>query len=194
MSRLVSTIAFVLLVGLSGSAWADWQIDPAHSRVGFSVRHMMVSNTKGEFTKFSGVVQLDDKQLQKSQVTFELEAASVDTRDAKRDEHLRSPDFFDVAKHPKITFASTRIQKAGKNKYKVTGNLSLHGVTKPVTVDVVLSDPVKSPWGFRVRGVKVEGEIDRKAFGITWNKALDAGGFAVGDTVSIDIDLELKEG
>lgn len=179
------------LLALSSPALADsWKVDPTHSSVTFGVSHMMISKVRGEFTKFEGSVDIDEKNLAKSSVKFEVELASVDTGDKKRDGHLTSPDFFDVAKHPKMTFVSTKIQKAGK-KFKVTGDLTLHGVTKPVTVMVELTKPVNTPFGTVARGASVEGEIDRTDFGITWNKSMDAGGIVVGEDVDIDISLEL---
>lgn len=181
----------IALVLTAGSAAADtWKVDPSHSDVGFSVRHMMISNTKGEFKKVDGSADIDEKNLTKSQVKMEIDVASIDTDDEKRDQHLVSPDFFDAAKYPKITFESTKITKAGKG-FKVTGNLTMHGVTKPVTLSATLSPVVKSPYGTMNRGVSVTGSVNRKDFGMTWNKALDAGGVAVGDEVKLDVELEL---
>lgn len=170
---------------------ATYDLDVSHSRVSFSVRHMMVSNTRGQFGKFSGTVFLDEKDLKASNVTVEIDTASIDTTDAKRDEHLKSPDFFDVKKFPKMTFKSTSVERAGGG-FKVVGNLTIKDVTKPVTLNV---DPIakesKDPWGMLRRGTHATAKIDRKEFGLTWNKALETGGVAVGDEVTLDLEIEL---
>jgi polyisoprenoid-binding protein YceI len=170
----------------------EWAIDAAHTHVGFSVPHMVVSEVEGEFKTFSGKVLLDEKDLQKSRLEFSAEVASIDTGVADRDKHLKSPDFFDAAKYPQISFQSTKIVKAGKG-YKVTGNLTMRGVTKQVTLDATLSDAVQSPWGKQVRAAKVSGKISRQDFGVSWNKALDKGGVVVGDEVTIVVKLELNK-
>lgn len=170
----------------------EWAVDASHARVGFSVAHMVVSETEGEFKKFSGKVLLDEANLTKSTVEFNVDVASINTDNADRDKHLTSPDFFDAAKFPQITFKSTKIVKAGKG-YKVTGDLTMHGVTKPVTLDVTLSDAITNPWGKQVRGVKVSGKIKREDFGVSWNKSLDKGGVVVGNEVTLDIKLELNK-
>lgn len=169
---------------------APWTIDPAHTKVGFTVDHMVVSEVDGQFNKFSGKVLLDEKNLTKSQVEFTIEAASIDTDNADRDKHLKGPDFFDVQKHPQLKFVSKKIWKAVKG-YKVKGDLTIRGVTKEVTLDASVSEPIKSPWGKLVRGVKVSGKINRQDFGMTWNKALDVGGLALGDEVEIEVKSEL---
>ena len=171
-----------------------WDIDPAHSTVEFSVRHMMVTTVKGQFQKVKGTVELDEKDPSKSTVEVSIETASIDTREAKRDAHLKSPDFFDAAKFPTLTFKSTKIEKAGKGKFKLTGDLSMHGITKSVVLAVEgPSASIKDPYGRTVRGVMATGKLDRKDWGMTWNKALDSGGFVVSDEVKLDINAELAE-
>lgn len=187
--------AAVLGSSFAASAYAEtaeWAIDASHSRVGFSVPHMVVSDLEGRFKTVTGKVALDEADLTKSTVEIEIDANSIDTEDAERDKHLKSPDFFDTAKHPKITFKATSIKKAGK-AFKVAGNLTMRGVTKPVTLDVELSKEVKNPWGKLVRAAKVKGKLNRQDFGVSWNKALDVGGVVVGDDVTIDIQLELNK-
>jgi polyisoprenoid-binding protein YceI len=158
--------------------------------VSFKVRHMMVSNVQGGFTKFSGTLNLDDKDVTKSTLSVDIDVASVDTRNPKRDEHLKSADFFDVAKFPKMTFKSTKVEKQG-DKYLATGDLTLHGVTKPVTLTVTnVTGEVKDAFGAIRRGAQATGKINRKDFGLTWNKALEAGGVAVGEDVSLDLEVE----
>lgn len=188
---LVAAVALLT----SGSAFAaDYTIDPSHSSVGFSIRHMMVSNVRGEFQKFQGEVSIDDKDLTRTKVDVTIDAASINTRDAKRDEHLRSPDFFDTAKYPTITFKSKKVAKAGKGKLKITGDLTMHGVTKPVVLDVEgPTAAVKNPWGKMVRGATATATINRKDFGLGWNQALETGGVLVGEEVKIELEVELVE-
>jgi polyisoprenoid-binding protein YceI len=171
----------------------EWVLDGSHSRVGFSVSHMVVSSVTGRFKQYTGTVALDEANPTKSQVDITIKAESIDTDDAKRDEHLRSPDFFDVKKFPTITFKSTKITKAGASKYKLTGDLTIHGVTKAETLDAVLSESIQNPWGKRVRSVKLTGKIKRSDFGLKWNKSLDKGGVVVGDEVNLDIVVEINK-
>ena len=169
----------------------EWTIDNSHTSVGFTVPHMVVSEVDGHFKQYKGQALLDEKNLQNSQVSFSIDAASVDTGDVKRDEHLRSPEFFDAAKFPQLTFKSTKITKAGSS-YKLQGDLTIHGITKNVTLTANVSDSVANPWGKLVRAVKITGKIKRADFGLNWNKALDKGGFVVGDTVDLNLKLELN--
>jgi polyisoprenoid-binding protein YceI len=172
---------------------APWDIDAAHTAAQFAVKHMMVSTVRGEFQNVTGTVDIDDKDITKSRVDVTIDAASINTRVQKRDDHLRSPDLFDVQNHPKLTFKSTKVEKAKDGKLLVTGDLSIRGVTKPVTLTVTsLSQPAKNPWGGVVRGVTATGRINRKDFGLTWNKALESGGLLVGDDIDLQIDAELN--
>jgi polyisoprenoid-binding protein YceI len=186
------SLAASLFASSAFAETTEWALDPAHSRVGFSVPHLMVSEVEGEFTKYAGKVALDEADLTKSQVEFTAEVASIDTENAERDKHLKSPDFFDAAKFPQLTFKSTKITKAGKG-YKLKGQLTIHGVTKDVTLDATVSQAIKNPWGKQVRAVKITGKIKRSDFGLTWNKALDQGGVVVGDEVTLDIKSELNK-
>lgn len=191
---LASVLAVGGLVGGGVAQASEWTVDSSHSTAQFTVRHMMVTDVRGTFNKVDGVVNLDEKDATKSTVNIDLDVASIDTRDAKRDEHLKSPDFFDGAKNPKITFKSTAIKRAGKGKFKVTGDLTMKGVTKSETFDVVgPTNAIKNPWGMVVRGVSVSGKVNRKDYGVNWNKALDGGGLVVGDEVKILVDIELVE-
>jgi polyisoprenoid-binding protein YceI len=193
-SFLASAFASVLALGATTALASDWDVDAAHSRVGFGVRHMMVSTVHGAFTAFSGGVALDDKDVTKSKVHIEIDAASVDTGNAKRDEHLKSADFFDSAKFPKITFDSTKIEKKSADALDVTGNLTIKNVTKPVVLSVVgLTGEVKDPWGGTRRGATATTKINRKDFGLGWNKALETGGVVVGDDVTIELEVELSK-
>lgn len=168
-----------------------WQIDPAHSAAHFSVRHLMVSTVRGQFRRVTGTVALDEIDLTRSRIEVEIDAASVSTSDDKRDTHLRSSDFFDVEKFPTLSFRSTRIEKAGEG-FTVVGDLTLHGVTRPVTLAVeALSAPMKNPYGSLVRGVSATGKLNRKDWGLGWNAVLETGGVLVGDEVKLQIDAEL---
>lgn len=173
---------------------STWDIDPAHSTVEFSVRHMMVSTVKGLFGKVNGTLVLDDKDVAKSSVQVTIDLGSVNTHEPKRDAHLKSPDFFDVAKYPTATFKSTKVQIVGKGKLKVTGDLDLHGVRKPVVLHVEgPTDAFKTPFGTTVRGVHATAKVDRKDFNIGWNKVLDNGGVLVGNDVSLDLNVEFTQ-
>jgi polyisoprenoid-binding protein YceI len=187
--------AALALVLVPGFAFAStWKIDPAHSSAGFSVSHLVVSEVDGHFGKTEGTVVIDDKNITKSSVEATIDASTIDTREPKRDAHLKSPDFFDVAKYPTITFKSTKVQKAGKDKYKVTGDLTLHGVTKPVVLDVTApAKTVKDPWGNTKRGAKATTVINRRDFGLTWDNKLQDGSAVVGNEVTVTLNLELNE-
>ena len=189
---LVSTILFGALGASSVALASDWDIDAGHSRVGFGVRHMMVSTVHGTFAKYTGSVALDDKDITKSTTHLEIDATSVNTGDAKRDEHLKSPDFFDTAKFPKITFDSTKIEKRGADGLAITGNLTIKNVTKPVVLNVTgLTGEAKDPWGGTRRGATASAKINRKDFGLTWNKGLETGGVLVGEDVNLELEVEL---
>ncbi len=186
-----SAIALAIVVVLPVLARADtWQIDPAHTNVEFTVRHMMISNVKGQFQKTAGTITADGSDARSAQIDATIDASSVDTRVEKRDMHLKSPDFLDVAKYPTITFKSTKVEAEGPNKWKVTGDLTLHGVTKPVVLDVEGSGPPIQVMGNTRAGASATAKINRSDFGLTWNKALEAGGVMVGDEVAISIDVE----
>ncbi len=185
-------LATSLLASQVSAEVSAWAIDAAHAHVGFSATHMVVSEVDGQFNKFSSQIALDEKDLTKSTVEFSAEVASIDTGNADRDKHLRGPDFFDAEKNPTITFKSESIKRAGKG-YKVTGSLTMRGVTKKVTLDATVSEAIENPWGKWVRGVKIKGKVKRQDFGVSWNKALDKGGVVVGDEVAINVKLELQK-
>ena len=168
---------------------AEYSIDPAHSNVGFSVRHI-VSNVKGQFNDFSGNFIYDAKAPEKSSVEAVIQTKSINTNNDKRDGHLKSPDFFDVEKIPTMTFKSTAVKSAGPRKLEVAGLLTLHGISKPVTLSVEGGDVAKDPWGGTRTGFTATTTINRKDYGMTWNKTLDNGGLLVGDEVKIDIEVE----
>jgi polyisoprenoid-binding protein YceI len=183
----------IALVAALIAAPVTLQADPAHSSASFTVKHMMVSNVRGGFSKLSSTLVWDKEDPSKSSVEAKIDAASVDTQNEKRDGHLKSPDFFDTARCPDITFKSNKIEKAG-DKYKVTGDLTMHCVTKPVTLDAEFTGPVKSPFGpFNSYGVSATGTLNRKDFGLVWNKALESGGMVVSEDVKLDLELEYSD-
>ncbi len=170
----------------------QWQIDPAHSAAHFSVRHLMISNVRGEFTKLIGSALIDPADPTKSSVEVTIEAASINTREPQRDVHLRSADFFDVANFPTLSFRSKRAESAGADNLKLTGDLTIRGATKEVTFDVEGPTPaIKDPWGNMRAGVTASTKIDRKAFGMVFNAFTETGGLVVGDEVKITIEAEL---
>ena len=170
---------------------AKWIIDPDHSVAGFAVRHMMISNVRGQFNKISGVVLFDPPDLDHLSVEAEIDAEGIYTGIQKRDEHLRSPDFFDVTRYPKIVFKSTKAEAGGGNRCKVTGNLTIRDVTRPVTFEVEYSGPVKDPFdeGGTSIGFSASTEINREDFGVLWNAPME-GGVIVGKEVRITLDVE----
>lgn len=169
-----------------------WTIDPAHSAAHLSVRHLMISNVRGEFTNIGGSAIIDAIDPSKSSVEVSIDAASINTREPRRDAHLRSPDFLDVEKYPKITFRSTRVEKIEPEHLKVTGELTIHGVTKEVTLDIEgPTPPVKDPWGNIRAGITGTTKINRKDFGLVWNALTEGGGLVVGEEVKITIEAEL---
>jgi polyisoprenoid-binding protein YceI len=166
-----------------------YEIDPAHSQATFSVRHMMIATVKGQFKVISGSLHIDEENPKNSWVDAQADAASIDTRDANRDGHLRSPDFFDAEKYPVINFKSTDVEHVGGNDYKVTGDLTMHGITNSVVFDAEYQGTGKDPWGNQRAALAAKAKINRKDWGLNWNQGLEAGGVLVSDEVKIEIDL-----
>jgi len=169
-----------------------WKIDSAHSEVGFAVRHMMISTVRGKFNKVDAEVSLDPTQLEQAKVTARIDAASIDTSEEKRDGHLRSPDFFDVAQYPTLTFTSTKVTRSGDD-VAVTGNLKIKDQEHAVTLKGEVTGPSKDPWGNTRVGFSLSGEIDREQFGLTWNQALEAGGVLVAKKVKLVLEVQLVQ-
>jgi polyisoprenoid-binding protein YceI len=167
-----------------------WQIDPAHSLVEFSVRHMMISTVKGRFTAVGGTILDIADDPGRSSVRAEIDAASITTGDSKRDEHLRSADFFDVERYPTITFTSTRVEPRDEDRFRLIGELTLHGQTRQVELDATLNGRGTNPWGQEVAGFTAEAKLNRKDFGLNWNVALEAGGVLVGDQLKVQLEIE----
>ena len=172
------------------STRTTWKIDPTHSHVEFAVRHLMISSVKGRFGVVEGTVVTDEGNPSAADVTVTIDTATIDTREAQRDAHLKSADFFDVEKFPTLTFRGTGVSGAG-DQFTLTGDLTLHGVTRAVTLDVTAEGRGKDPWGGDRAGYSATGKIKRSDFGLTWNQVLEAGGIAVGDEIKISLDVEL---
>ena len=170
-----------------------WNIDPTHSQVAFSVKHMMISTVRGQFKVISGQVHIDEQNAANSWVEAEADAASIDTRDERRDGHLRSPDFFEAEKYPKIAFKSSKVEHVEGDKYRVTGNLTMHGVTKEETFNAEYSGQLKDPYGMQRAAISVTGAVNRKDYGLNWNQALESGGVLVSDKVNIEIDIAVVQ-
>jgi len=182
---------FALSLTLSSLALAStWDFDAAHTSANFVVKHLMISNVNGKLGTVSGAVELDEKDLTKSTVAVSVDVAGLETQNQKRNDHLRSKDFFDVEKFPTITFKSTKVEAGKDGALTVTGDLTMHGVTKPVTLEGALTKAITDPWGNSRRGASFSGKLDRKAWGISWGKVTDVGA-VVGDEVKLDIQAEI---
>jgi polyisoprenoid-binding protein YceI len=195
LTRAISVTALAVVVSLpAAAATSTWQIDPNHSAAQFAVRHLAISTVRGAFTKVSGTVQFDDRDISKSSVEVTIDAASVDTRVPHRDKDLCSDHFFEVEKYPTLTFKSTKVEQVETGKLKVTGDLTIHGVTKQVVLDVEgPTAPVKDPWGNQRAAATATTKINRQDFGVKWNAKMDNGGWVVGDDVAITIDVEMVQ-
>ena len=195
MKKLIIPIAALLTI--TTTAQTNWKLDASHSKLGFAITHMMVSETEGKFKIFEGSVNSkSDMDFTDAKIDFVADVASINTEDEKRDGHLKSPDFFDVEKYPKITFKSTSMKPSGKGStsYVLEGDLTMHGVTKKVKFTAIgASKTVKDPYGNIKNGFKVTGVISRKDFGLVWNSVLEAGGVAVSEEVRLDINIEITK-
>ncbi len=169
----------------------SWQIDPAHTHIEFSVRHLMITNVRGQFDRFGGTVEFDEQNPAQTRVNVQIEAASINTKAADRDNHLRSADFLDAANHPYLTFVNKNVALTDKSHARLTGDLTIRGVTKPVVLDVEYVGSIKNPWGMTSAGFNARTRINRKDWGLEWNVALETGGMLVGDDITISIEVEL---
>jgi polyisoprenoid-binding protein YceI len=169
----------------------SWQLDKSHSSINFSVRHMMISTARGRFEEFDGTFEVNEANPGQSKIEVQIQAASINTKEAQRDGHLKSPDFFDVEKYPVITFNSKRVEKVGGQNVRLVGDLTIKDITKEVALDVEYAGQAKSPFGTINAGFTAQTKINRKDWGLTWNVALETGGMLVGEEVTISIELEL---
>jgi polyisoprenoid-binding protein YceI len=169
----------------------SWQIDPAHSQIQFTVRHMMIAKVRGYFESFDGTIDLNEDSPEQTAVDIQIEAASINTREAQRDEHLRSPDFLNAESFPYLTFKSKRVERVDEDSARLIGDLTIRDVTREAVLDVDYEGQAKSPWGTTSVGFSARTKINRKDWGLEWNQVLETGGVLVGDEVQIDIELEL---
>lgn len=184
---LAATLSWPALAGTT-----TYKIDPRHSSAQFGVTHLMISTVRGEFKSLNGTVVVDDSDITKSSVEVTIDATTIDTREPDRDKDLKSPNFFDVAKYPTITFKSTKVETGAPGRLKITGDLTIHGVTKPVVLDVAApKPPIKDPWGLQRTAASGNTKINRQDFGLTYSKTLDNGGLVVGNDVDITLDVEM---
>jgi polyisoprenoid-binding protein YceI len=176
-----------------GLAGTKWSIDAAHSNVEFAVKHMMLATVKGRFAGVAGTVEFDGEELASARVEVAIEVASIDTRAEQRDAHLRSPDFFDAEAYPQMTFRSRGMEAAGADRYLVTGDLEIRGVSREIALTASFEGHGQDPWGGTRMAFHATGKLDRREYGLTWNQALEAGGILVGDEVKLSIDVELVQ-
>ena len=177
-------------VDATQTAVARWVIDPTHSDVGFSVRHMMITKVKGRFSDVEGYIEFHEADLTGAKIEVDVKTASVDTRQEQRDNHLRSADFFDAERYPVMRFISKRVEETGKNRYRVVGDLTIRDVTREVELEATFDGIHPDPWGNLRAGFSATGQVNRHDFGLNWNQAIEGGGVVVGDTVQISLDVE----
>lgn len=189
-ARLVGAQEKAVKVAYAPVPGGDYSIDPAHSIIGFSIRHLEIAWVEGRFKDFKGTVRFDESDVSRSSVEFSAKVESIDTGVEPRDKHLRTADFFDAAKHPEMSFKSTRVERRGKDGYILHGDFTLKGVTKPVAIPFTVTGAIKDPWGNTRFGVSAQTKLDRRDYGITWGKALENGGLDIGNEVTINLQLE----
>ena len=191
MRSILRAAVLLLAASLPSAAQVStWQLDPAHSAAQFSVRHMMISTVRGDFQKMTGTLQLDEKDITKSSIEVTIDATTVDTREERRNNHLKTADFLDVANFPTMTFKSKSVSAAGEGRLKITGDLTIRGVTKEVVLDVEGPTPAMKAGNQTRRGASATTRINRKDFGVSWSRSMDGGGVVVSDDVNITLDVE----
>ena len=183
----------VFFITITATSQTIWKVDPVHSKVIFSVSHMVISEVSGRFNDFEATIVQTKDDLSDSKLIATIKTKSIDTDNEGRDKHLRSADFFDVEKYPEMTFTSKSFEKTGKDTYKITGDLTMHGATKPVVLETKFNGTMNDPWGNTKAGFKAETKVNRKDFNIVWNKTLEVGGLLVGDEVEITINIEMAK-
>ncbi|MEW5842950.1 MAG: YceI family protein [Bacteroidota bacterium] len=192
--HILQIILFLLLAGfLSTNAQTKWMIDKAHSKVQFSATHLIISEVTGEFKNFDGSIETNGDDFSNAKVNFTIDVSSISTDNEQRDNHLKSDDFFNAQKFPKMTFVGKSMQRVGDNKYKLVGDLTIRDITKQITLDVTYNGTVKDPWGNTKAGFKITGELNRFDYNLKWNVLMEAGGAVVGKMIGITINLELQK-
>lgn len=172
-------------------AKSTWAIDPTHSEIGFKVKHMMFTNVSGKFNAFEAIIENEDDQFETSKINFSADVNTVDTNNGDRDNHLRSADFFDVEKFPKLSFVGTSIKKLNEGLFQIEGDLTIKDITKNVSLETEYSGLMKDPWGNTKAGLSISGKINRKDFGLTWNSTLETGGVLVGEEIKLNVEIQL---
>jgi len=190
---MLKFIVLLVFIAVSANAQTKWSFDKSHSNVGFSVIHLVISEVEGRFGSFDGTVITKSDAFEDSEIEFKVDVNSVNTDNAKRDEHLRSDDFFNSEKYPSMIFKSTSMKKVGDNRYKLKGNLTIRDITKPIELDVKLNGVIKDPRGNTKAGFKISGSLDRFDFGLKWNSLMEVGGAVVSKTVTLNLNVELKK-
>lgn len=193
MRKYLLLVAAMLMSTAVIAQNTSWNFDKSHSSIGFDIDHLVVSEVNGQFSAFDGTFKSDKEDFSDAKITFKIDVASIDTDNEKRDEHLKSPDFFDAAKYPAIQFEGTIFKKVSEKKYKLKGNLTMRGVTKAVELDVSYGGTITDPWGNKRAGFKLYGSLNRTEFGLTWNNVMEAGGLIVGEEVRITGRFELVQ-
>jgi len=188
---LIPVLAFAFT--LTASAQTTWSFDQSHTDIGFEVTHLVITDVEGSFKDYEGTVSTKGNGFENADIAFTIDINSIDTENEKRDAHLKSDDFFNAEKHPKMTFKSTSMKKTGENTYKLKGNLTIRGTTKPIELDVTHNGTVKDPWGNTKAGFRISGELNRFDYGLKWNKMTELGGAVVGKEVRLDIDVQLMK-
>ncbi len=188
---LIPVLAFAFT--LTASAQTTWSFDQSHTDIGFEVTHLVITDVEGSFKDYEGTVSTKGDGFENADIAFTIDINSIDTENEKRDAHLKSDDFFNAEKHPKMTFKSTSMKKTGENTYKLKGNLTIRGTTKPIELDVTHNGTVKDPWGNTKAGFRISGELNRFDYGLKWNKMTELGGAVVGKEVRLDIDVQLMK-
>ncbi len=188
---LFLSILFLVIYSVSAQEETKWGFDKAHSKIQFDVAHMVISEVSGQFQEYEGTVVTRKEDFSDAKIDFSITVKSIDTDNEERDKHLRSVDFFDVEKYPKVTFSSKEMKKAGEHQYQLTGDLSLHGITKEVILDIKYGGTIKDPYGNVKAGFKITGVIDRTDYGLKYNSVMDTGGMLIGEEVTIICNVEL---
>jgi polyisoprenoid-binding protein YceI len=191
MKKIIAIIMTATTSLVAPAQTTQWAYDASHAKVGFSISHFGISETEGKFTQFHGLVLSDKSDFSDARIDITIDVNSINTEDAQRDAHLKSKDFFDIEKYPTIHFSSKSIEPVGVHAYKITGNITMHGVTREITLDAIYKGTVVDPFKNTKAGFKITGAIDRTQFGLVWNGTLAAGGLLVGNTVNLDINIEL---
>ncbi|KUG26597.1 ycei like family protein [hydrocarbon metagenome] len=193
MKKINIILYFLLFAVLTVSAQTNWSFDKSHSKIGFTVSHMVITDVDGKFNEYEGTVVTEGEDFEGAHVNFTIEANSINTDNERRDNHLRSDDFFAADEYPQITFAGKSMKKVSENKYELVGDLTIRGITKEIKLDVTHNGTVQDPWGNTKAGFKLAGSLDRFEYGLKWNTAIEAGGLVVGKTVYLNIDIQLKK-